>query len=220
MKSPQEMEKAIIAPQYDWLEEEFTRLRAKLEAAFVSPCQPRGLAIVNGRAALKIWERCLGRTIGRLPFLFAFLANTVFAKHKRPRRRQAERVIIAIEQEVNRLIALRRQLWQQPLATRNQEGQLLLSRCIDKIAADLNDLLTFFVSRRADYGKGLGRGGSLSLGDKGISCRAEMVKYKRWFSGVDLHELRPKWSLSLSRFFYGVSIGGQGRGVISPDQLV
>lgn len=180
MVSPQQTAQKLIAPHYYWVQEEFIRLRAKLEVVKARPFQARGLEIVDGRAALKIWEQGLRQSSKRLHALLHSFSNTILAGVRCPSRLDTQRALITLEQEVNRLIALHRQLRQQPFALKFQEGQTLLSLCIEKIASDLNDLFSFFITTVEAHVREGEAQAAAHVWDKEIGCRTEIAEYKNW----------------------------------------
>lgn len=208
-----------IAPHYYWVQEEFIRVRAKLAAAMARPAVPMGREIIAGNAALKIWEQALRRSSRRLPSLLRSFSATILARSRRPSRRQTQRLVIGLEQEVNRLLALHRQLWQQPFSQNLRQGQELLSRCIEKIAADLHDLFTFFISTVEGYaGKVMVRPGC-HVWEGEINCRAEMTAYKSWSDAILPPSLLRQGLLALPRLVHGLLAGVDNRGDILPDLM-
>ncbi len=210
----------IIAPHYYWLQEEFRRIRAKLEAEMARPTIPMGLEIVEGKAALNIWEHGLRRTTRRLPSLLRSFSATILARSQRPSHRQTQRVVIGLEQEVNRLLALHRQLWQQPFSQNFRQGQELLSRCIEKIAADLHDLFTFFIATVEAYAGKVEVGPGSHVWDREIHCRVEMTAYKSWSDAILPPSLLCNGLLALPRLVHGLLAGVDNRGDILPDLMV
>lgn len=191
-----------IAPHYYLVQEEFTRLRDKIEGAMARPARPMGLEIVDGKAALKIWEQYLRKSTRRLPALFRAFSMAILSRSRRPSIRHTQQALIPIEQEIAGLIALHRQLWQQPLPPDFKEGQELLSRCIEKIAADLHDLFAFFITT-VELSTGTKIASASYLWQNEIGCQTEMAEYSSWFRNVG----QP---YTLAGIFAGFPFGGQG----------
>lgn len=184
MANQQGTAQTIITPHYYWVQQEFTRLRNKLEAAFEAPSLPMGLEIVDGKSALKIWEQGLLKNTRRLPSLLRSFSITILEGSRQPTQIHTQRALIPLAQEVNRLIALHRQIWQQPLSQDLQKGQALLSRCLEKIAADLDDLFTFFITSLKACANEPEQTPTTHVWDREICCRSEMAAYKSWWRGV------------------------------------
>ncbi|MEN8257998.1 MAG: hypothetical protein ABFS09_09075 [Thermodesulfobacteriota bacterium] len=181
MTRRQERQQTKIAPHYQLVQKEFIRLRAKLEVVMVCPAtKPMGREIIDAKAALIIWEKSLRKTAKRLPPFFHSFSATILARSRRPCRIKTLQAIIPLEQGINQLTALHRQLWQQPLGGKWHEGQVLLSRCIKKITADLVELFSFFISTVEAYSFGLKAKKRTYLWDKEIACQLEMAEYRSW----------------------------------------
>lgn len=217
MARPHKTEQMPIPPHYHWVRQEFRRFRDKLEAVMVRPARPMGLEIVDGKAALKIWEQELQRQARRLPSLLRAFSDTILARSQRPGHVQAQGALIRLEQEINRLLALHRQLWHQPLPAQMQEGQVLLSCCLEKIAADLQDLFSFFVESMAAWANGEQPGTSTCLWDKEISCRVELKAYNSWFQRLWPSSWQAMGARALPRFFRALLAGLEGRGAVLAD---
>lgn len=219
MVSQQKTAQMPIARHYYWVQEEFIRLRDKLAAAMATPSRVMGLEIVDGQAALMIWEQSLRRTTTRLPLLLRIFSSTVLARSQRPDQADTQRALIPLEQEVNRLIALHRQLWQQPFSAKMQEGQVLLSRCIGKIASDLHELFSFFIDTVSACARGGQRGETTYQWHNEISCRAEMAEYRSWLKAISHSTCRAKGLLALPRLLGAMLAGLEERGAILSNPM-
>lgn len=220
MARQQEKQQLPIAPHYYWVQAEFARLRDKLEAAMKRPSRPMGLGIVDGPSALKIWEQSLRTTKRRLPVLLHSFSNTVLARSRRPSHVDRQRALIPLEQEVNRLIALHRQLWQYSFLPRYEQGQILLGKCIEKIATDLQDLFTFFIVTMEECAGGQGAGRSMYHCNKEINCRAEMAEYKSWSLEIFQPLSMTKTILFVPRLLHSLIPGVENRGSVLSDLMI
>lgn len=210
MASHQQTAQLPIAPHYFWVQSEFCRLRDKLEAGMMRPVRPMGMAVVDGSSALKIWEQGLRRTRRRLPGLLHTFSNTILAGSRRPSPVDRQGALIPLEQEVNHLLALYRQLWQHSLGHKQERGQVLLAACIEKIGADLHDLFTFFITTVAAHAAGQQPGRSTYVYTKEIACRAEMAEYQSWWLETSQPLSVKNGTALLSRFVHSLIAGGRG----------
>ncbi|MBU0681802.1 MAG: hypothetical protein KKD73_10320 [Proteobacteria bacterium] len=217
MGSREKIGQMSIAPHYYWVQDEFARLRGKLAAAMVRPARPMGLEIMDGRTALQIWEKGLQKRTKKISSLLHVFSNTILVKHRKPSRLQTEWALIPLEQEVNHLIALHRQLWQQPFSYNYHEGQVLFSCCIEKIATDLDDLFNFFISTMEQGIEDVDARTVSHIWDKEISCRTEMTEYKSWFARNADPLVMAKRVVDLPCILHGLFTGVARRGRFLPD---
>ncbi len=218
MTSTQGLQKNHVEPHYYLVREEFLRFARKLESALERPQYVAGREIIDSRAALKLWVRCLNRTRRKIPCLLHSLSFTILARSRRPSKRETERALIPLEQEINQLVVLHRQLWQQPCAPQFQEGQALLSSCLEKIAADLTDLFTFFAATVDAVAAGSTDGTLSHVWDTEVGCRLQMASYMHWAGEVfDSTSFPGTVILTALRFLRGFLALLEGRPGYVPD---
>jgi hypothetical protein len=170
----------IIAPHYLIVSQEFSRLHDKLSRALRTRPRSGGPAIHDGLAALSLWEQWLRESASRLPGGLRRLSATILAQPRRPDPRRTMAAVIAVEQEVGRLIHLHRHLTSHPLAPCHEEGRRLLLRCLDNLAQDLLELFAFFTNTMAAHSQSTPARPGTHVWTRPLTCGPHWSAYQAW----------------------------------------
>jgi hypothetical protein len=192
---------------------DFSRLSAKITTACNLDVPPIFLAVKDPATTLLEWDTAFQQYTRPLVRIFHHLTTHVLGTARHIKITETVRALVPLEQQVYRLLTLRKIVQRQPLPKRWQRGQALFLSRIDKILAEIEHILRYFNTVIVQSENKTGRP-TRHIWDREIECRTESQAFYAWCQGrgcsvfcsyslmIAAQDFAQYWLNGMKRLFY------------------